>query len=595
METKADICFEISWEVCNKVGGIFTVVKSKANCMIDNYKDGYFLIGPYFPKKAFGIFEETVPPEECKPCFEKLKKEGIECHTGKWLIKGEPNVILIDFTNFTKNANGIKKYLWDQYQIDSLGTGYYDFDEPIVWAWAVGKLIEELKSVYSNKKIVAHGHEWLSGAALLYLRSKKIEVGTVFTTHATTLGRTLSSQEVDIYGTKIENPDQEAKNRGPSANAKHLMEKTCAKNANVFTTVSEITGIEAEKLLGVKPQVLLFNGLDIEKFPSFEEASERHKLFKNRIKEFLMYYFFPYYYFDIDNTLIYFIAGRYEFRDKGVDIYIKALGKLNEILIKEKCKTNVVAFFWIPGNVRAIRPELLENKTYFRDLKDSLKDVEHDVINKMLYLLASKQDITRDTLFQKDFLAEIRPKIRRLKRKGNPPLSTHLLFNEDSDAIIQTLKSVGLDNGPEDKVKVIFYPIYLTGADRLLDTSYYESMSGSHLGVFPSYYEPWGYTPLEAAALGVSSVTTDLAGFGRYLCTECEQGKYPGVFVLERYGKKDDDVIQQLTDFMSRFAHYSTKQRIENKIQAYKTAAAADWKTFVDRYIKAHNLAIEKL
>ncbi len=593
MEPKAEVCFEISWEVCNKVGGIYTVVKSKANRMLEQYKENYFLVGPYFPQKAFGIFEETMPPEHCKPCFEKLKQEGIEVHTGKWLIKGEPNVLLIDFTNFNKNTNGIKKALWDTYQVDSLGTDYYDFDEPVVWAWAVGKVIEELSAVYEGKKIVAHAHEWMSGAALLYLRSKNAPVGTVFTTHATMLGRTLASQNVDIYGTTIENPAEEAKKHGPGVNAKYLMEKTCAKQAHVFTTVSEITGIEAEKLLGVKPQVLLFNGLDIEKFPSFEEASTRHRLFKNRIQEFLMYYFFPYYHFDIKNTLIYFIAGRYEFRDKGVDVFIKALGRLNEILVKENCETTIVAFFWIPGNVRAIRPELLESKTYFTDLKDSLADVRDSVLNELLYLLASGNEITKESLLDKEFLAEVRPKLLRLKRKGNPPLSTHVLHDETNDQIVQALRAVGLDNGPEDKVKAVFYPIYLTGADGLLDTSYYESMSGSHLGVFPSYYEPWGYTPLEAAALGVSSVTTDLAGFGRYLCTECDQGKYPGVFVLERFGKSEDEILQQLTEFLSRFAHFSKKERVENKIQAYKTAAAADWKNFVERYVKAHNLAVQ--
>jgi glycogen(starch) synthase len=595
MDARAEICFEASWEVCNKVGGIFTVVQSKILPMKEHYGDNYFLVGPYFPKKAWGIFEEHLPTEECRGAIEKLKAEGIEVHCGTWITKGNPNTLLIDFTNFSAQKNDIKRKLWDWYQIDSLNTEWYDFDEPVVWAYAVGRLIEELGRAFSGKKIVAHFHEWLAGAGLLYLRHQNARVGTVFTTHATTLGRSLAMQERDIYEQleKIDS-DAEAKRLGSSVWAKHLLEKQSAQNAHAFTTVSEITGIEAEHFLGRKPDVLLFNGLDMAKFPSFEEASLKHKIFKNRIKQFLMYYFFPYYNFDIDNTLVYFLAGRYEFHDKGVDVFIKALGKLNEQLKKEKCEKTVVAFFWVPGNVKGIHPELLESRTYFGDIKDGLEDVHEDVHSRLLQLLISGKDIARENLFDEDFLQELKPKLKRLMRKGAPTLSTHLLYDEDKDAIMNALRSAGLDNSQDDVVKVIFYPIYLSGADGLLDTSYYESMQGAHLGVFPSYYEPWGYTPLEAAALGVSSLTTDLSGFGQYICKECSQGKYPGIFVLPRFKKSEDEIVNALTDMMLQFAHFSKKERTENKIMAQKIAATADWKLFIERYIEAHNKAVEK-
>ena len=589
MDAKADIFFEVSWEVCNKVGGIFTVVASKAPQIMNHYKD-YWLVGPYFPKKAFGVFEEVVVPEHCRECFERLKQQGIEVHTGKWLVKGTPNVMLVDFTNFSAQKNDIKRKLWDDYKIDSLHTDWFDFDEPVVFATAAGKVIEEFLHMYEGKKVVAQFHEWLSAAGLLHLKSGKANVGTVFTTHATTLGRSIAAADKNLYEVLDRiNPDENAKNRGASVYAKHLLEKAAAKHADVFTTVSEITGIESEKLLGRKPDVLLMNGLDMEKFPTFEEASVKHKLFKARIKQFLTYYFFPYQSFDMENTLIYFLAGRYEFTDKGVDVCIQALGKLNEKLKEEKSKKTIVCFFWIPGNIRAIKPDLLENKTYFLDLKDSIDDETDLLKTRILSLLITKGEITRETLLDAEFMQEVKPKILRLSRKGTPPVSTHDLFDEQSDAILNAFRQASLFNRTEDRVKVVFYPIYLTGADGLLDTSYYESMQGSHLGIFPSYYEPWGYTPLEAAALGVSSVTTDLSGFGRYICAECEESKYPGVFVLKRFKRTNEEIISDLANIMYYFAHLSTQERVTNKMAAQKVAATADWKLFVERYIEAHN------
>ncbi|MEM3154991.1 MAG: glycogen/starch synthase, partial [Candidatus Woesearchaeota archaeon] len=217
MDAKADMLFEVSWEVCNKVGGIFTVIQSKILPMKEHYGDNYFLVGPYFTQKAFGIFEEHVVPEHCKGAFDVLRHEGIEVHFGSWVTKGNPNVLLIDFTNFSARKNDIKRKLWDWYQIDSLKTEWFDFDEPVVWAYAVGRVLEELGRVFSDKKIVAHFHEWLAGAALLYLRHQGSLVKTVFTTHATALGRSLAMHERDIYEQLEQiDPDAEAQRLGPS-------------------------------------------------------------------------------------------------------------------------------------------------------------------------------------------------------------------------------------------------------------------------------------------------------------------------------------------------------------------------------------------
>ena len=591
MEKKADILFEISWEVCNKVGGIYTVVKSKTAKMVEHYGSNYFLIGPYFASKAIAEFQEEVPNEFCKLPFEELKKFGIICHFGRWISEGNPFVILIDFVNYKHRINDIKRELWDWYKIDSLRAPQ-DYDEPVVWAYAVGMLIEKLSICYKDKRIAAHFHEWLSGAGLLYLKKRNVKIAAVFTTHATILGRTLASSNVNIYNVwnKI-NPDQEVYKY--NIEAKHLVEKNSAAFADVFTTVSEITGMEAEHLLKKKPDLLLPNGLDISKFPTFEELAIKHRLQRDRIREFMLYYFFPYYTFDLKDTLVYFIAGRYEFHDKGVDIYIRALGRLNEKLKQLKSKKTVVAFIWVPANFRNMRPELLENKTLYQDIKDALEEVIGDVEKNIIYSFVSNKKATKEDLFDSDFLTEMKIRVARFIKEGNPPLLTHDLYDEN-DIILKTIVSAGLKNEEQDSVKIVYYPIYLSGADGLLNLNYYEAMQGSHLGIFPSYYEPWGYTPLEAGALGVSSVTTDLAGFGRFFCNECLQSETPGIFVLKRLNRSDDDVVNQLVDVMFNFANLSKEDRIANKLQARKTASMADWKIFVNNYIEAHNMAVDK-
>lgn len=592
MEKKADILFEVSWEVCNKVGGIYTVVKSKAAKMVESYSENYFMIGPYFASKAMGEFQEELPAEPCKRAFEELKNQGVICHYGKWLTEGTPPAILIDFVNYKHKINDIKKDLWDWYRIDSLRAPS-DYDEPVAWAYTVGMLIEKLASSLKDKKIAAHFHEWLSGTGLLYLKKKNVKIATAFTTHATVLGRTLANSHIDLYNTwnRI-NPDEEVYKYG--IEAKHLVEKNSAAFADAFTTVSEITGMEASYFLKKKPDVLLPNGLDIRKFPTFEEVMIKHRLQRDRIREFMLYYFFPYYTFDPKETLIYFLAGRYEFHDKGIDIYIKALGKLNERLKQAKSKKTIMAFIWVPANFRNIRPELLENKTLFQDIKDALEETLEDVEKNIIYTFVSDKKISKEALFDDDFLTEMKIRVGRFVKKGKPPVITHDLYDEN-DTILNAIKAANLKNDQGDPVKIIYYPIYLSGADGLLNLNYYEAMQGSHLGIFPSYYEPWGYTPLEAGALGVASVTTDLAGFGRFFCSECAQSDSPGIYVLSRMSKADDDVVNQLTNLMLRYAGFNKEERISNMLEARRVAALADWKNFISNYIKAHNLAVEKV
>ncbi len=589
----ADFLFEVSWEVCNKVGGIYTVVKSKARSLVSFYGKSYMLIGPYFVKKAAGEFVESLPPEELKQAFDKLKNEGIECHFGEWLIDGTPSVILVDFTNFTGRKNEIKTNLWNDYRIDSINTQYFDFDEPVIWATAVGKLLDEISKVYKDRKIVAQFHEWLAGAGLLYLKKKNASIATIFTTHATMLGRTLAAANVELYDVldKID-PEKEAYKYG--IQAKYQTEKTSAQNAEIFTTVSEITALEAEKLLKRKPDVICPNGLDIEKFPTFEELTVKHRFFKKKLKEFLLYYFFPYHTFDLTKTVFFFICGRYEFRDKGIDVFIKALGELNKRLKAEKSEHTVVAFLWIPGNIKAIKPSLLENKTLYQDIVDSVDENMDTVRTQIIHSLIARNEISKEVLFTEEVLNELKVKVLKFLKKGKPPVSTHDLYNEEQDQILQYFAKSGLNNEADDKVKVVYYSIYLTGADGLLDTSYYESMMGADMGIFPSYYEPWGYTPLEGAALGTPSITTDLAGFGRFVDSLKEVPECPGVFVLKRYQKTDEQVIKDMLGIIYHFVRHPAERRIRHRIAAKNLSALADWKKFIIYYIQAHNQAVEK-
>ncbi len=598
MNGKADYVFEISWEVCNKVGGIYTVLESKAALMKENYKN-YILIGPYFPDKAKFEFLEKEIPEHFKKTFTQLNNQGIICKYGSWLVKGEPDVILLDFQGYIKEKNSLKEKYWNNFKIDSLYT-QWEFEEPMIWSTTVGKLLELFTQI-NKSTIVAHCHEWLAGFTLLYLKMNKIKIGTVFTTHATMLGRVLAASGSDFYS-KMEtiNPLDEAKKNGILD--KHTTELACAQNADVFTTVSEITAIEAEKLLGRKADILVLNGLDIGRFPSFEETSVKHQLNREIIREFISYYFLPYYYFDPEETLTFFIVGRYEYKNKGIDIFIKSLSQLNERMKKENSKKTIVVFFWIPRDVLSAKASLAKNKSNYHHVRDFIDDnikttqsriMENIMICDKASCFTDEKNFYQHQLFDKEFLSNVRRLRLNFSSVGKPPLTTHDLVNEQEDLIIKSFLEQGLDNSTENKVKVIFYPVYLSGIDGLIDLPYYDAIMGCHLGLFPSYYEPWGYTPLESAALGVPSLTTDLGGFGRFVLSQHKGDS--GVFVLKRYQRTEEETINSFTDILHNFSKLDRKGRVDQKLYAKQISNLADWKVFIKNYLEAHTLALQRV
>ncbi len=589
----ADYVFEASWEVCNKVGGIYTVVKSKAYAMKAFYKN-YFLVGPYVSDKSLLELNQKEPPKEIKEAFDELGQQGLKFYYGTWDASGSPNAILIDFQSLVGQKNEMKKWLWENYKIDSLNSNW-DFDEPVIWSWAVSLFLERLANKLSDKKVVGHFHEWMSGVPILYLKTKNVNIASVFTTHATILGRTIAGGGDDLYGMlESMNPAEEAYRRG--VQDKFLMERACAQTANIFTTVSEITAIESETILGRKPEVILNNGLTLKKFPTIEETSVKHLMTRDKIREFLTFHFFPYYSFDLRHNLTFFIVGRYEFKNKGLDVLIKALGKLNDKLKVGNTKRTISVMFWIPLGNTGAKMEVFENKNYYRHIKNYVDWHANDILKLIVEDVVSSKTPDVHSIFTEDFLNNIERDLVQFKRQGNPLIATHNINNENNIEMLNSLKEHGLNNKKEDKVKVVVYPVYLDGNDGMINLSYYDALAGSHLGIFPSYYEPWGYTPVETAAMGVSAVTTDLAGFGRFIKPKIKQdqkGKIKGIYLLERYQKSEEEVVEDLYKIMHDFSSLNHEERVQSKVAAKNLTKYVDWKHFVENYIDAHNKALE--
>ena len=589
IKAAADYVFEVSWEVCNKAGGINTVIKTKAPYMLEYYTN-YFLIGPYFKDNADVELQQMEAPEFLKGIFLELESLGIICHYGSWEIRGEPKVILLESQSFFAQKNSIKAKLWEAFKVDSLFASY-DFDEPVIWSWCAGILLEKIGASLNKMKIIAHFHEWLSGVALLYLKLQNSHIKTVFTTHATMLGRTLAGNGFDLYG-QLGRFDPMQKAKEFNILAKHTTEVACAQKTDIFTTVSEITSIEAEKILGRKAEVLVLNGIDVEKFPTIEETSIKHVTCKGVIKEFLTYHFFPYYTFDLKNTLIFFFASRYEFSNKGMDILVKALGILNQRLKQENNPRTVAVFFWVPMRTFGVKVELLENKNYYRHIRSLVDTKSNQILQQIVTDFISRKLTADESFFEKDFMRELRTNILSFQRTGNPTILTHNIEKEDDDPLIKGLAAEGLDNKSDDHVKVLVYPVYLSGNDGLLNLSAYDAMAGCHLGLFPSYYEPWGYTPLEAAAMGIASLTSDLSGFGRFIENKLLK-EHSGLYILKRYARTNEQQIQDLADIMYKYIMLDHAERVQNKINAKYLSNLADWKHFVKFYIVAHNRSLE--
>ena len=561
------------------------MLKSKAKTMKNFYGEGYWTVGFYDEEEASENFAPRDPPKEVKRLKKNLAEEGIEVRYGAWRINGSPKTLLIDASEMEATADDIKEKLWEEKKIDSMNAGH-DFDEPIKWSYAAGRAVNELEKMLEGET-VAHLHEWLSAPAMF-----EFDCSSVFTTHATVLGRALSNSDFNLQEAVEEGNVDDSLAKEHGAKAKHQLEKAAAEEADVFTTVSKITAKEAEAVLDQEVDVVLPNGFNVEEFPSLEELSYQHKKKKERMKEFLRAYFEPYYNVNLEeDPRIIYISGRYEFHNKGVDLFIDALSEVNK-----KEGEEIFVFFFIPSGVEGPSEEVLENVSLYRELEDYIDSSMPEMRSKLLNALTSGRD-PRESL--EELIETTSLEVDALQRtfhtrsSESPPLCAFDLDYPD-DQIIQRLHSRGLKNREEDRVKVVFYPTYLSRGDRLLSMDYQEAIKATSAGVFPSYYEPWGYTPVETAANGALSITTDMAGFGQFLKENANEEDRKGIRGLDRKDVPESEAASNLADMLQEISEYSRTEITERKHNARKLAQLTSWTKLGENYREAHEKAVKK-
>jgi glycogen(starch) synthase len=585
------LLFEIGWEVCWQLGGIYTVLRTKVPAMQQRWGDRYYLIGPYNPQTAAVEFEEEATQGFIRKTLDRVRDLGISCHFGRWLIPGRPRVILMDYRGGFGNLDFYKYLMWKDHGISTVANDG-EVNEVIALGFAVTEFFTALaQEVAAGTPVIAHFHEWMAGVAVPRIAHLKLPVATVFTTHATLLGRYLANDRPDFYSTLAHiNPDEEAGRY--NIYPRFAIERAAAHAATVFTTVSQVTSIEAEKLLGRQPDLILPNGLNLHRFAALHEFQNLHREYKETIHEFVMGHFFQSYSFDLDRTLYLFTSGRYEYRNKGMDLFIEALYHLNRRLKEQADRPTVVAFIVTKAATRNINVQTLQSQSMFEELHNTCEQIEAQM-GYRLFRSAVNGRIPGE-LLDEDDKVRLKQTIHAWRSGRQPPIVTHDLVDDAKDAILQHLRHRQLFNAPDDAVKVVFHPQFVTAIGPLIALDYDQFVRGCHLGVFPSYYEPWGYTPMECAALGLPAVTTDLSGFGAYIQRHVPEHRDEGIFVLNRRTQSFDQAVQDLVEQLFNFVQMSQRQRIEMRYRVQKLSELFDWSVLIDYYNEAHDLALER-
>ena len=537
-----DFIFETSWEVCNKVGGIYTVLSTRAKTLQEIMQDRIVFIGPdcfngeenpyFFEDKA--LFNDWLAV---------AKHDGLSLKIGRWNTPGTPIAFLVDFKASYADKNKFYGELWERYGVDSLHA-YGDYDDSAMFSYATAKVVESFFRFYfcNCTNVIFHANEWQTGFAALALRHDVPEIATIFTTHATGIGRSIAGNNKPLYDyLQAYNGDQMADEL--NMQSKHSIEKQTAHYVDCFTTVSDITAVECKELLDKPVDAVLPNGFEDDFVPKAALFTKKRNAARKRllrIAEALTGSKLD------DNTLIVSTSGRYEFRNKGIDVFIEAINKLRH---DEELQRDVVAFIEVPGWIARPRTDLQErlatNKTY----------------DTALFL----------------------------------PLVTHELHNMDADCVLNMARHLGIANAPTDKVKLIFIPCYLNGDDGIVNMSYYDVVLGNDLCVYPSYYEPWGYTPLESIAFKVPCITTDLAGFG--LWANQLKGKFceitDGVKVIHRTDNNYFEVTDSIKQTIKEYAAMDKKTVEKCRANAQKLSKKALWREFIQAYKTAYDIAIK--
>ena len=542
-KTFPDYIFETSWEVCNKVGGIYTVLSTRAQSLQKLINDRIIFLGPdCWGDKLCPFFEEdsSILSEWVK----HVASTELKIKVGRWLIPGSPIAILVDYKHYFKDKNSIYGKLWEDFGVDSLHA-YGDYDDSAMFSFAVAKVVEDFYhyNVKATDKVVFHANEWQTGFAALMIEKLVPEIATMFTTHATCIGRSIAGNNKPLYDYLFAyNGDQMAVEL--NMQSKHSIEKQTAKYVDCFTTVSDITANECKELLDKSVDVVLPNGFDNAFVPKGAAFTSKRKAARKRllaIANALTGCDFD------DDTLVISTSGRYEFRSKGLDVFIEAMNRLR---FDDRLHRNVVAFIEVPGWTIGPREDLQERLASGNKFDTALCD----------------------------------------------PRYTHWLHNAGQDSVLGMMNYLDMHNRKEDKVKVIFLPSYLIGDDGIVNTPYYNIVLGNDLCVYPSYYEPWGYTPLEAVAFKVPCITTDLAGFG--LWANSIKGGYSeigdGVKVVHRTDYNYSEVADAIKDTVVEFSLFSADEVKASRTNAERISKKALWDKFMTYYIDAYDFALRK-
>jgi glycogen(starch) synthase len=543
---------------------------------------------------------EVEPIEPKDPALlatiKSMEERGVKMLYGRWLIDGAPRVLLFDTGTGYRWLDEWKGDLWSSAGIPS-PPGDSETNEAIVFGYLIAWFLGEYTMHEKKRAIIVQFHEWLAGVAVPLCKKRRIDVTTIFTTHATLLGRYLCAGSVDFYNNlQYFDVDAEAGKRG--IYHRYCIERAATHSADVFTTVSHITAYESEHLLKRKPDGVLPNGLNVKKFSATHEFQNLHQQSKVKINDFIRGHFYGHNDFDPDKTLYFFTAGRYEYRNKGVDMFIESLARLNHKMKNENSDMTVVAFIILPAQTTSLSVDSLKGQAVIKSLHDTVDNIAGNVAKKLFersLTWTEGQELPED----KDLLSPqdkilLRRRLYAMKRHNLPPIVTHNMANDSEDPVLNQLRRCQLFNHPSDRVKVVFHPEFLNSANPVLPLDYDDFVRGTHLGVFSSYYEPWGYTPAECTVMGVPSITTNLSGFGCYMEELIENAQDYGIYIVDRRMKGVDDSVNQLVDYMFDFTRKSKRQRINQRNRTERLSDLLDWKRMGLEYVKARQLALRR-
>lgn len=591
--------FEVAWEVCNQVGGIYTVIRSKVPSVIQKWgKDNYFLVGPYFEEQAAAHFDPAVSFDTpIGRAVLKMQERGFDVHYGQWIVSGRPHVVLFNPYSVFDKLGEIKHMIWQDYHI-SLPANDELLDKVVAFGYQVKEFFHYLcTSEMCNGSVIAHFHEWMAGLPIPGIRKDNLNIKVVFTTHATLLGRYLAMNDQKFYDhLPFYNWEKEAVNFNVKAIAD--IERASAHGAHVFTTVSQVTGKECTHLLGRTPDMILPNGLNIQRFEALHQIQNQHVYIKEKIHDFVMGHFFQSYSFDLDKTLYFFTSGRYEYQNKGYDLTLEALARLNWKMQRAEIDMTVVSFFITKRPFYTFNPNVLQSKAQIEDVWRVCEEIKEQV-GKRLYTEITSADgpyrFPDLSALVDDYLRlKLRRNVQSWKTHQLPKIVTHTLKDDSKDEILNFLRSANLVNNRHDKVKIVYHPDFISTANPLFKMDYNTFVRGCHLGIFPSMYEPWGYTPLECLASGIPSVTSDMAGFGDYVLNEIPDHNEKGLYIIKRRGREFYETAEDLANIMFDFVQMSRRERISLRYKCEEASLDFDWSNLGKYYDEAYRLVITR-